>query len=265
MNQMKFAIIGTGNMGSAIVDGFLKTGLIPAKNIFVTDQRPQPLEYFKAKGVGTSTNNSEAVEFADVIIIAVKPHFVKTVLTEIKPKLSVNRQILISIAGGITISDIEEVTGKMPIFRVIPNTAIAIQESMTCIADAYTSKPQQDLVLSIFDQLGKTVFIAEDMMMAATVLGSCGTAYALRYLRASMEGGIEMGFTAELAKTIASQTALGAAKILLQSGNHPEAEIDKVTTPKGITIAGLNEMEHNGFTSSIIKGLLKAFDVRVKK
>jgi pyrroline-5-carboxylate reductase len=136
MNNLKFAIIGAGNMGSAIAEGFLKTGKISASNIFITDQRSAPLEHFKSKGLKTGMNNREAVVFADAVIIAVKPYYVKTVLEEIKPALVPARQMIISIAAGITIANIEEVAGKMPVFRTMPNTAIAIQESMTCIAEA---------------------------------------------------------------------------------------------------------------------------------
>jgi pyrroline-5-carboxylate reductase len=146
----------------------------------------------------------------------------------------------------------------MPIFRAIPNTAIAIQESMTCIAEANSTKQQQDTVLSIFEKLGKAAYIPEDLMNAATVIGSCETAYAMRFIRASIEGGVEIGFRPDLAQLIVSQTVLGAAKLLMDTTKHPEQEIDRVTTPKGITIAGLNEMEHNGFSSSIIKGIIAA-------
>jgi pyrroline-5-carboxylate reductase len=259
MNNTKFAIIGAGNMGSAITEGFLKTGIIKAENIFITDQRPEPLEYFKSKGVHVSHSNPEAVAFADVVIIAVKPFLVKTVLDDIKPKLDPARQTLVSIAAGIRISDIESTVGKMPLFRVIPNTAIAIQESMTCMAEANSTKEQQELVLRIFSQLGKAIYIQEDMMNAATVIGSCGTAFVMRFIRANIQGGVEIGFKPEVAQQIISQTALGAAKLLLTSGNHPEAEIDKVTTPKGTTIVGLNKMEQDGFSSSIIQGIIAAY------
>ena len=261
MKNLKFAIIGAGNMGSAIAQGFLKTGAITSENITITDQRSQPLEFFKSKGVNTGSDNGKAVASADVIILAVKPYLIKTVLAGINSSLNPEKkQILISIAAGISIGTIEEVIGKMPIFRVMPNTAIAIQESMTFVSDAYASKEQLDLVMGIFNQLGTTVSIPEDLMSAATALGSCGTGYAMRYIRASVEGGVEMGFTPSMAQTVVAQTMLGAAKLLLSTGNHPEQEIDRVTTPKGSTIAGLNEMEHNGFSSSVIKGLIASFN-----
>jgi pyrroline-5-carboxylate reductase len=263
MENLKFTIIGAGNMGSAVAQGFLNTGKIKPGNIFITDQRQQPLDYFKAKGVNISNTNLDFAKKADIIILAVKPYHVKTVLEEIKTVLKPNTYIIV-IAAGVTINDIEAVIGKLPIFRTMPNTAISIQESMTCIAQANSTSEQQEKVLQIFNLLGKTVFINEDLIDAATVLGSCGTAYALRYLRASIQGGIEIGFNAEMAQLIAAQTALGAAKLILETGNHPEQEIDRVTTPKGITIVGLNEMEHQGFSSALIKGVITSFN-KVKK
>ena len=260
MKNLKFAIIGAGNMGSAIAEGFLKTGSIEAGNIYITDQRSEPLAYFKSKGLQTGSDNGKAVSWADIVILAVKPYIVKPLLDEIKTSLNPSRQMIISIAAGIPIKNIEELTGKMPIFRAIPNTAIAIQESMTFVTEANSTKEQQTLVLNIFNQLGVSLFIPEDQMNAATAVGSCGTAFVMRYIRASVEGGVQIGFKPEVAQQIVAQTMLGAAKMLLQSGNHPEAEIDKVTTPNGMTIMGLNEMEHNGFSSSVIKGILAAYN-----
>ena len=152
----------------------------------------------------------------------------------------------------------------MPLFRAMPNTAIAIQESMTCLSSAYASEEQIKLVRDLFCTVGKVVLIEEKLMDAATVLGACGTAYAMRYVRANIQGGIEIGFDAATASLIAAQTVKGAAELLLQKGSHPEQEIDKVTTPKGCTIAGLNEMEHQGFSSSLIKGISKSYNKIVK-
>jgi len=260
MEQIKFAIIGAGNMGSAIAEGFLKTGRIKAENIFITDIRPDSLDYFKNQGLHTGKENSRAVKFADIIIIAVKPYLVKSVLDEIKQELQSNKHVVISIAAGISIAEIQTVTGRLPLFRIIPNTAISIQESMTCISSANAGEDQKELVMSIFTLLGKSVYLQEDMIDSATALGSCGTGYALRYMRAMIEGGVEIGFTPAVAQLITAQTVLGAAKLLLTGEGHPEAEIDRVTTPKGSTIAGLNEMEHNGFSSSIIKGLIASYN-----
>jgi pyrroline-5-carboxylate reductase len=146
----------------------------------------------------------------------------------------------------------------------MPNTAIAIQQSMTCLAQAGASDAQINYIKDLFDVLGKTVMIDEKLMDAATVLGACGTAYAMRYIRANIQGGIEIGFDAATATLIAAQTVKGAADLLLQKGTHPEHEIDKVTTPRGCTIAGLNEMEHQGFSSSLIKGIGTSYNKIVK-
>jgi len=156
--------------------------------------------------------------------------------------------------------DIIELVGNdFTLFRAMPNTAIAIRESITCISHHNATEPQIEFVKNLFDQLGKTVLIEEKLMDAATVLGACGTAYAMRYIRANIQGGIEIGFSAATASLIAAQTVKGAAELLLQKNTHPEQEIDKVTTPKGCTIAGLNEMEHQGFSSSLIKGLVTSY------
>lgn len=259
MKDLKFAIIGTGNMGSAIVEGFLKTNIIKPDSIYVTDPRTDALVSFSSKGLHTGSDNLKAVTFADVIILAVKPYVVKPILEEIKPALQQGRHMLISIAAGIDIKSMEGIIGKFPIFRTIPNTAIAVQESMTFVTEANSTKAQQELVISVFNQLGKTMLIPEEMMNAATALSSCGTAYVMRFIRASVEGGVQIGFKADVAQDIVAQTALGAAKILLQTGNHAEVEIDKVTTPNGMTIMGLNEMENNGFTPAVIKGILAGY------
>jgi pyrroline-5-carboxylate reductase len=147
----------------------------------------------------------------------------------------------------------------------MPNTAIAIQESMTCLAHAGATQTQVNYIEELFNQLGKTVMIDEKLMDAATILGACGTAYAMRYIRANIQGGIEIGFDATTASLIAAQTVKGAAELLLQKGTHPEQEIDKVTTPKGCTIAGLNEMEHRGFSSSLIRGVVASYNKIAKE
>ncbi|HUI32599.1 MAG TPA: pyrroline-5-carboxylate reductase dimerization domain-containing protein, partial [Dysgonamonadaceae bacterium] len=210
-------------------------------------------------GITTFQSNEEAVRNADVVIVAVKPYHIEGVLNEIKPVLTEDK-ILISIVTGVGLKVLDEMVGKeMPIFRVMPNTAIAIQESLTCISVNGNTEACKDYIFELFNVLGKTVEIDEDLMAAATVLASCGIAYALRYIRAAMQGGIEIGFSAETAQFITAQTVKGAAELILQSGNHPEREIDKVTTPMGITITGLNEMENKGFSASLIQGVLASY------
>lgn len=259
MEKKKIGIIGVGNMGGAIAVGLLKSGFVAAGDIFVADRKESTLLEMKKLGVNTSKNNLDAAKNADVIIVAVKPYHIEGVINEIKTELNPNK-IFISIVAGVGINELGEMAGgEIPIFRVMPNTAIALQESLTCISANGNTESFKKYVIELFDKLGKTVEIPEELMAAATVLSSCGIAYALRYIRAAMQGGIEIGFGAEMAQFITAQTVKGATELVLQSGNHPEREIDKVTTPMGVTITGLNEMEHKGFSSSLIQGVLASY------
>ena len=255
----KITIIGGGNLGTAIAEGLLKSKFSAAKDIIVTKRNTSTLALLEQRKITVMDNNSNAVKQSELVILAVKPFQVKDVLEGIKDQLS-PRHILVSVVTGILISEIQEVIMlKLPLFRAMPNTAIAISESMTCLSHANADKSDISYVHELFSTLGKVVTIDEKLMNAATVLGACGTAFALRYIRANIQGGIEIGFDALTASLIAAQTVKGAAELLLQKGTHPEQEIDKVTTPKGCTIAGLNEMEHQGFSSSLIKGISTSY------
>ncbi len=256
---MKIAIIGGGNLGSAIAAGLLKSNFCAAENITVTKRNIATLAWLQEKGINISNNNKEATANANVIILAIKPFQIKEILEEIKGGLTQN-QLLISVVTGISIEEICGIVGdQIAVVRAMPNTAIAIQESITCLSSGKINADQIAYTAALFSALGKTVFIDEKLMNAATVLGACGTAYAMRYIRASVQGGIEIGFDAATASLIVAQTVKGAAELLLTTKTHPEQEIDKVTTPKGCTIAGLNEMEHQGFSSAIIKGIAASF------
>jgi len=259
MNK-KIAIIGGGNLGSAIAEGLLKSKFCKAADITITKRKISTLQKLKEKGVNITVNNAEAARNSELIILAVKPYQVADVLNSFKKELS-NKHVLLSVVTGVLISEIEEIINtKLPVFRAMPNTAIAIQESITCLSHKNATSSQINFVKNLFSTLGKVAMIDEKLMEAATVLGACGTAYAMRYIRANIQGGIEIGFDAATASLIAAQTVKGAAELLLQKGTHPEQEIDKVTTPKGCTIAGLNEMEHQGFSSSLIKGIAVSYN-----
>jgi len=260
MNK-KIAIIGGGNLGTAIAEGLVKSGFTLPGHIMVTRRNIAGLKGLEEKGILASDDNTAAVHFADLVVLAVKPFQVGDVLKAIKTDLDPKRHLLCSVITGITLSDIQGLVGTaFPAVRAMPNTAIAIQESMTCICSRNIDADQQGYVRDLFQQLGKVAVVEEKLMDAATVLGACGTAYAMRYIRANIQGGIEIGFDAATASLIAAQTVKGAAELLLQRGTHPEYEIDKVTTPKGCTIAGLNEMEHRGFSSSLIKGIAASYE-----
>ena len=182
MENRKIAIIGVGNMGGAIVVGLLKSKFVKATDIIVSDRREGILDELKAQGVKVATDNLQAAKDADVIIVAVKPYHIELVLNEIKPALN-PAKILISIVAGVGIEDLGKLSGaEIPIFRVMPNTAIALQESLTCISANKNTVPYRDYVVELFNKLGKTVEIPEELMAAATVLSSCGIAYALRYI-----------------------------------------------------------------------------------
>jgi pyrroline-5-carboxylate reductase len=255
----KIAIIGGGNLGSAIAEGLLISKFSKASEIIVTKRNVSTLRSLKDSGIAITDDNSFAVKKSEVIILAVKPFQVTDVLSSFKKELG-GRKILISVVTGVTISEMGNLIGKkLPLFRAMPNTAIAIQESMTCICSQDAAAADEEYVNELFSKLGKVVTIDEKLMEASTILGACGTAYAMRYIRASIQGGIEIGFDAATASLIAAQTVKGAAELLLQKGTHPEQEIDKVTTPKGCTIAGLNEMEHQGFSSSLIRGIVASY------
>jgi pyrroline-5-carboxylate reductase len=258
---MKITIIGSGNIGSSLVEGLLRDGSIAPDDVILTDIAREALAPYAARGVRTMQNNGEAAKNADMLLLCVKPYLVRELIEEISPSLSTNA-LIVSLAAGITLNQLKLFAGNRPLFRAIPNTAMAVCRSMTCIAASDdTGEAQHHAVLHLFSRVGKAMMIDESLMNAATVIASCGTAFALRYLRAAMNAGVETGFRPDVAKKIIIQTMLGAAVLADESGSHPEAEIDKVTTPKGITIKGLNEMEHCGFSSAVMQGILAAFKV----
>lgn len=255
----RIAIIGGGNLGLSIAEGLLNSQFSNPSDLIVTRRNTSLLQPLKERGVAVTDNNAEAVRKSEVVILAVKPFQVSEILNSIKEELTAEK-ILISVVTGVLISDMESIVkNKMAYFRAMPNTAIAIQESMTCVCYKDAAADTVNYVNQLFSTVGKVVTIDEKLMEAATILGACGTAYAMRYIRANIQGGIEIGFDASTASLIAAQTVKGAAELLLKKGTHPEQEIDKVTTPKGCTIAGLNEMEHQGFSSSLIRGIVASY------
>lgn len=257
---MKISIIGAGAMGGAMADGLLDAGVFTATDMTIADPATAVTERFNAKGVHTTTDNKAAASGADIVAVVVKPWLVQTVIEEIKPVLASDRQLLIVIAAGVKADSLRQWLGDdskqpIPLFLVIPNTAIAVRSSMTFIVPFDASQAQTATVVNMFSAVGMALVTEERLLAAGTTLASCGIAYAMRYVRAAVEGGVEIGFKAKDAQTIVLQTVKGAVNLLQSTGNNPETEIDKVTTPGGVTIKGLNEMEHAGFTSAVIRGL----------
>ena len=253
------AIIGAGNMGGAIARGLTQSSL--AGKISVSDINENALRNLQNfnNNIEVTTDNSANVQGADIVIIAVKPWLVSQIISGIKDTLDYKNQIVISIAAGVSIADLQgllDKDGEKPVlFRIIPNNAIDVLQSVNTIASCGASKEQEAEILEIFNDLGKSFLVPESQLNAMMSLSSCGIAYAFRYIRAAMEGGVEMGIYPNVAKEVVLQTLRGAIDLIETNDSHPEVEIDKVTTPGGITIKGLNEMEANGFTNSVIKGL----------
>ena len=254
---MKISVIGAGAMGGATVEGMIKADYFDNKDLMVSDPAEVVLKKFSAQGIRTTTDNAAAAKEADVVMVFVKPWLVETVLKGIKDSLNPEKQILVVIAAGVKSASIQEWLGAQcpPLFLCIPNIAIAELASMTFLVPVTTESSHTEQVKAIFDAMGNTLITDEQHLAAGTTLASCGIAYAMRYVRAASEGGVELGFKADQAKEIVMQTMLGAVKLLEASGLHPEAAIDLVTTPGGVTIKGLNAMEHAGFTSAVIRGL----------
>lgn len=257
---MKITIIGGGNMGGAIASGISSGTIFTPQNITVIDRNQKNIDALvKKTNINGVINNYSSLSEADIIVLAIKPWMIEEVLNKYTKSFN-SKQIIISIAAGISLNQLSEwIIPDSAIYRVMPNTAIAIKESMSFVASHNSTKEQDELILRIFNELGKAELIDEKLFAAATSLASCGIAFAFRYIRAAMEGGIEMGFKADQAKEIVIQTLRGAANLLEANNSHPEVEIDKVTTPGGITIKGLNEMENAGFTTAVIKGLKASY------
>ena len=255
----KLCILGCGNLGLSIIDGLIKRKFCKPSDIIITRRRVEMLAAYHKKGITVTTDNALATRESEIVILAVKPFQAAEVLSQIKDEINSNK-ILISVITGVSTKEIaSSLPENIQVFRAMPNTAIAIGESMTCISHVGADTSQLETVKQLFSLLGLVTIIDEKLMDAATVLGACGTAFAMRYIRANIQGGIEIGFDAATAKLIAAQTIKGAAQMLLEKGLHPEQEIDKVTTPRGCTIAGLNEMEHQGFSSSMIRGITASY------
>lgn len=259
MKKNKIAILGVGNLGFSIAKGLIKNSGF--ESLFLTKRNPNEIEAFsKEKNVTVTDDNTKAITDSELIILAVQPRHLHALLEQIKPSLS-DKHILVSTAAGVKISEIEKViTDKYSIVRAMPNTAISVGKSMTCICSNEKGKPDIPLVLEVFNKLGTSMCIPEEQMQAATVICASGIAFWMRLVRATTQGAIQLGFESDEALQISVQTCLGAASLLTATGNHPEQEIDRVTTPGGCTIEGLNEMEHRGLSSSLIKGLVASYE-----
>ena len=256
---MKIAIIGAGNLGLSIAKGLITNNTITS--LYLTKRNTHSIEDWKEYGnVHVTSDNQEAVKNSDILIFTVQPSHFENILSDIKDLLT-EKHVLISTITGFKIDRIETVIGSDNyIIRSMPNTAISVGKSMTCLCSNEKGKSRLQLAEAIFNTLGTSIVIEEEHMQAATVICASGIAFWMRLIRATTQGGVQLGFDANEAMKMSMQTALGAASLLIETNSHPEQEIDKVTTPKGCTIEGLNEMEHQGLSSSLIKGIVASFE-----
>lgn len=262
---MKLTVIGGGNMGGSIVRGLVQGSIFKPEEITVIDIYETPLKALReySPAIQTALNDYESVKTAEIIILAVKPWLILDTLLDIKFMLDYSKQIIVSVAAGVTLKEMSDTLLKGGIyqtdpvlFRVVPNTAIAVRQSITLVASSSNANDEQEsLILNIFDELGSAMLLDEEKIVAGTALTSCGIAFFFRYVKAAMSAGVEMGFYAKDAQEMIVKTMLGAATLLDETKGYPEIEIDKVTTPGGITIKGINELEANGFTNAIVKAL----------
>ncbi len=254
---MKIHIIGGGNLGVALAIGISKFS--PNTTVTVTRRNVQLIKHIESENIRVTSDNTFEIDKADIILLTIKPYQVDAVLQEILPFIT--NKIIASAVSGLSNEVLAQKTNNAhSTIRIMPNIAAQFGESATCISFSDESSDGGQKILELFTHLGTAFIIEEKLMNASTILGACGTAYALRYIRAAMQAGIEIGFDAPTALAIASQTVKGAAQMTLDEKIHPEQLIDRVTTPQGCTIIGLNEMEHQGFSSSLIKGIRTSFD-----
>ena len=257
--KMKVAIIGAGSLGQSIAKGLLKSKSV--ESLYLTKRNLESLNDFNVYNeVVLTSDNEKAVKNADVLIFAVQPRHFDKILENLKPNITDNH-VIISVITGFSIDKMEAIVGQdKNIIRSMPNTAASVGQSMTCISANTKGKEKVAIAKTIFNSLGTSLEIPEEQLQAATVICASGIAFWMRLIRATTQGAIQLGFEPDEAHELAMQTCFGAATLLKESGKHPEAEIDRVTTPGGCTIEGLNEMEHQGLSSSLIKGINASFE-----
>lgn len=258
LNDKVIAIIGTGNMGDALVSGLIVSGSSKPKNIICSDVRKDKLNEIKSRyKVRTTTNNLKAVSEADIVIYAVKPQLMASVLIETGPKLDMSK-LVISIAAGVPLAAMESCIEKnMRLIRVMPNIAAAVKEAATAIAAGeHATKEDVELAMEIFNSIGKSIFLEENYLMdAITGLSGSGPAYIFLIVDALADAGVKMGLSRQESLFLAAQTVLGAAKLLIETQEHPGQLKDKVTSPGGTAIAGLATLESGGLRTTLINAV----------
>lgn len=252
--MIKVGIIGCGNLGLSLSKGFLNS---PKIHILASRRNPIEVELDRFQWA----QNEDIINDSDIVILALKPYALEDYFCIYKSQISTSKAIWVSVASGLTSEGFLNEVGidTFPFVRAMPNTAAEVTESITALSFTNTSNEQKQSITELFEEVGATIEINEDLMEAATIIGACGIAYVLRFMRAMIQAGVEVGFDAQTATKMVTHTVKGAAQLILENHTHPEQEIDKVTTPKGCTIVGLNTMEHSGFSSALIKGVVESY------
>ena len=258
--KLTLAIIGSGTMGEAIVRGLLRSGKLQPKQIYATDRRTEVVNALRAQhGVNTTTSNAEACQAADVILLAVKPHEVSAVVDNDEMRKLLAKKLVISIAAGVRLAQLSSWLPHSAVIRAMPNTPCLIGEGMTVIArGAGVTDAQTSVAQDVFRAVGRCIEMEDKLMDAVTSLNGSGPAFAYMILEALSDGGVRMGLRRDAAMEIAAQMFQGAARMVLQTGQHPAALKDQVTTPAGCTIAGLLTMEDGRIRSVIARAVEEA-------
>jgi pyrroline-5-carboxylate reductase len=261
--QWRLVFLGGGQMAEAIARGVIGAGLLPADRIAASEVRADRRVYLEGKvGIRAVASNVEAVGLGDVIVLALKPQDIASVLQEIGGHVRED-QLVVSIAAGVPLSKIEPHFGakSVPVIRVMPNTPCLVGAGMAAIAAGkHATKEHVDRVLGIFNATGRAVSVYEKDLDAVTGLSGSGPGYVAVIVEALIDGGVRAGLARDVATTLAIQTVLGSAQMLLQTGTHPAVLKDMVTSPGGTTIAGIHAMERAGLRSALIDGVVAATD-----
>jgi len=259
MKRQRVAVLGLGKIGSILLDGLLKAGL-PPENAVATVRHAERAQALAAKRpVPVGTDNRAAVRRADVILIAVKPQNVRDLLAEIRPDVT-PAQVVISAAASVPTGFIEDALGApIPVVRAMPNTPCQVGAGMTGICRGkHAGETHLEVARHMFDTVGRTVVVDEKHMDAVTGLSASGPAFVYIILESLAEAGVKVGLPRDVATTLAAQTLLGAAKVALDTGDHPALLKDAVTTPAGCTIDGILELEEGKLRVTLIKAVVKA-------
>ncbi len=257
LKNKQVGFIGAGNMGEALMKGLLHGHLCKPEQIMCSDIRPERLKSMKeVYGVKTTSDNIEIVKRSDIVVLAVKPQILKEVVTEIGRSVDPSR-LIITIAAGVAMESIESCAKKeLKLIRVMPNICVSVGEGISAIsAGKHATKEDLTVAKAIFDSVGKSLFLEEHLLDAVTGLSGSGPAYIFLIIDALADGGVKMGLSKTDALLMVSQTVLGSAKMLLQTGEHPGRLKDSVTSPGGTSIAGLHALEEGGVRTTLINAV----------